>query len=100
MRVVILGDKDECLGFSLAGVEPHIIENEDGFLSSMQTLLSNEDIGIIIIVDRYFEFYSKHCSEQMKKKALPSVVFVPSIDKQYLQRDLKGFLANVLGIKL
>lgn len=100
MKVTIVGNKDECLGFSLAGVEPYTIDNENEFISSMEKLLKDKETGLIIVVDRYFEMYSKHFTNEAKKRALPAIVFVPSIDKQYLKRDLKGFLANVLGIKL
>ncbi len=100
MKVTIVGNKDECLGFSLAGALPQIVNSEDEFISDMEKLLKDTEIGIIIVVDRYFEMYSKHFTSETKKRALPAIVFVPSIDKQYLKRDLKGFLANVLGIKL
>lgn len=98
MKVVIVGNKDECLGFSLAGVEPKVVENKKDFITTIEHLYSDSEVGIIVVVDRYFEVYEKHFTK--KTSALPAVVFVPSIDKTYLKRDLKGFLANVLGIKL
>jgi V/A-type H+-transporting ATPase subunit F len=100
VKIIIVGNKDECLGFSLAGVEPKIVENEKDFIITIKTLLKDSQIGLIVVVDRYFEMYSEHFTDASKKRVLPAIVFVPSIDGRYLKRDLKGFLANVLGIKL
>lgn len=100
MKIIIVGNKDECLGFSLAGVQSEVIDDEKEFIATIKKLLADTSIGLIVIVDRYFELYSNYFSNTPKKSVLPSIVFIPSIDKRYLKRDLKGFLANVLGIKL
>ena len=100
MKIAVVGNADESLGFCLAGVIPKPVDNESEFIDVVQELYRDKQIGVIIIVDRYFDIYSQKFTKNSKKSALPAVVFVPSIDKKYLQRDLKGFLANVLGIKL
>lgn len=100
MKIAVIGNEDECLGFSLAGALPRAVTDEDEFVATAEELIRNKEVGVVIVADRYFETYSKHFEKRTKKSALPAVVFVPSINKKYLQRDLKGFLANVLGIKL
>lgn len=100
MKIAIVGNRDESLGFSLAGVIPFIVNDEKEFISTLTDLFKDKEIGVIIIVDRYFELFSKRFEKRLQKSALPSIVFIPSIDKTHEQLNLKEFLANALGIKL
>lgn len=100
MKLAIVGNSDESLGFSLAGAIPYRVENDKEFIETMKILFNDKEIGLIIIVDRFFDLFSKKFASSMKKSAIPAIVFIPSIDGVYLKQDLKGFLANVLGIKL
>ena len=100
MKLVIVGNEDECLGFSLAGVESVVVSDELVFIQEMKELLSNSEIGVIAVVDRYFSVFSENFSSVIKKKAIPAVVFIPSIDGIHHERSLKEYLASILGIRL
>ncbi|ACO04197.1 MAG TPA: hypothetical protein DEP48_09330 [Persephonella sp.] len=100
MRIFVLGNQDEIVGFSLAGVDTLEVSDEKDFIEKMDSLLSSDDVGIIAVVDRYFDTFQDNFSERVRKKAVPSVVFIPSIDGIHIKKDLKGFLAGVLGIRL
>lgn len=100
MKLVIVGNEDECLGFSLAGIQGVIVTDEDLFIKEMQHLLRDPDIGVIAVVDRYFSVFSEHFSEARKKHAIPAVVFIPSMDGIHHKTSLKEYLANILGIRL
>jgi len=100
MKLAIVGNSDESLGFSLAGATPYKVENDKEFIETVKMLLNDKEIGLIIVVDRFFDLFSKKFADAMKKSAIPAIVFIPSIDGIKVKRDLKGFLANVLGIKL
>ncbi len=99
MRLLFLGNKEECVGFALAGAESVTVESEEAFARQMEKLLADSRSGLIIAADRFFECYEKRFSKEGKKRAVPAVVFVPSIEGRHLERDIKGYLSGVLGIR-
>ncbi len=100
MKLLFLGNREECLGFALAGAEGVVVEDDDAFAEQMQKLLSESESGLIIAADRFFECYEKRLSKTIQKRAIPAVVFVPSIEGRHLERDIKRYLSGVLGIRL
>ena len=100
MKLVIVGNEDECLGFSLAGVEGIVVNDEPSFVEQMKQLFENPEIGVIAVVDRYFYVFSENFSTVIKKQAVPAVVFIPCIDGIHHESSLKEYLASILGIRL
>lgn len=96
----MVGNEDECLGFSLAGVESVIVEDERKFIEEMQQLFDDSEVGVIAVVDRYFSLFSERFSSVIEKRAVPAVVFIPSIDGTHHTSSLKEYLASILGIRL
>jgi len=100
VKLVVVGNEDECLGFSLAGVEGIVVSDESIFIEQMKQLLESPEIGVIAVVDRYFSVFSENFSSVIKKQAIPAVVFIPSIDGTHHETSLKEYLASILGIRL
>ena len=100
MKLVMVGNEDECLGFSLAGVEGVIAEDEKTFITQIQKLFDDSEVGVIAVSDRYFSLFSKRFSSELSKRAVPAVVFIPSIDGTHHTSSLKEYLASILGIRL
>ena len=100
MKLIVVGSEDECLGFSLAGVEAAEVDDDMMFIEKMKQLLEEKDIGVIAIVDKYFTLFSEHFSSVIEKRAIPAIVFIPSIDGIHHQSSLKEYLASILGIRL
>jgi len=100
MKLVMVGNEEECLGFSLAGVEGVIVEDERTFIEQMQQLFDDKEVGVIAIADRYFSLFSERFSSMIEKRAVPAVVFIPSMDGTHHTSSLKEYLANILGIRL
>jgi V/A-type H+-transporting ATPase subunit F len=97
MKIVLLGGKEECLGFSLCGIETVEVEN---FEEDLQKVLKNKQTGLVIIADRYYETFKSKFANYTKKNALPAIVFIPSFEKTHMRENIKGYLSNVLGIRL
>jgi len=100
MKLVIVGNEEECLGFSLAGVEGVVVEDDSMFVEQMQQLFSDHEIGVIAVADRYFSIFSERFSPVIEKRAVPAVVFIPSMDGTHHKSSLKEYLASILGIRL
>ena len=80
MKLVVVANEEECLGFSLAGVEGMVIEDEGMFVEKMQQLFSDTDVGVVAVTDRYFSVFAEHFSSRIEKQPIPAVVFIPSMD--------------------
>jgi len=100
MKLVMVGNEDECLGFSFAGVEGVIVEDVRTFIEEMQQLFDDGDVGVIAVADRYFALFSERFSSVIEKRAVPAVVFIPSMDGTHHTSSLKEYLASILGIRL
>ena len=100
MKLFFLGNPEECAGFSLAGAESIPVEEPSQFTDTMKRLLDNPESGVIIVADRFFGKYESTFSKRREKEAVPTVIFVPSIDGKHLQQTIKGYLSSVLGIRL
>jgi V/A-type H+-transporting ATPase subunit F len=100
MKLVVVGNEEESLGFSLAGIEGVVVEDEAMFVEQMQRLLESDEIGVIAVADRYFSIFAERFSTVIKTKAVPAVVFIPSIDGTHHEANLKEYLAAILGIRL
>jgi len=100
MKLVVVGNEDECLGFSLAGIDGIVVSDELVFIEKMKKLLENPEIGVVAVVDRYFHIFTENFSSAIKKQTIPAVVFIPSIDGIHHETSLKEYLAGILGIRL
>jgi len=100
MKLVVVGSEEESLGFSLAGIEGVVVEDEAMFLEKVPQLLHDRDVGVIAVADRYFSLFSEHFSSVTAKQAVPAVVFIPSMEGTHHEADLKEYLASILGIRL
>jgi len=100
MKLVVVGNEEECLGFSLAGVKGVVVDDEVMFVDEMQQLFNDHDIGVIAVADRYFSVFAERFSTVTQKRSIPAVVFIPSIDGTHHESSLKEYLAGILGIRL
>jgi len=100
MKLVVVGNEAECLGFSLAGVEGVAVTDEAEFVTQMARLFREKEIGVIVVADRYFTAFSHRFGPEQGSRAVPAVVFIPSIDKTHHEANLKEYLARILGIRL
>jgi len=100
MRMVFVGTDDECTGFGLAGVETVAVETEREFRDRMVELLKDQTVAVIVVSEKFVDFFDRNLKEKLGKKALPAIVFVPSFEGVTSKQSLKEFLASVLGIRL
>ncbi len=99
MRIVVFGNEDETAGFSLAGVDTVEVDQKS-FVQKFQEIYEREDVGIIVITDRFFDLFQKNFYEKMRKKAVPAVIFIPSFDGIHMKKSLKEFVADVIGVRI
>jgi len=77
MKIGVVGDFDTVAGFKLAGVrEAYEVNNKDEAAESLMKLIK-EDMGIIIITERFAEQIRIETAALMRGRALPLIVEIP-----------------------
>ncbi|MCS7122624.1 MAG: hypothetical protein NZ908_01555 [Candidatus Micrarchaeota archaeon] len=93
MKVCVLGRKDFCIGFYIAGIsDVYIVDTDTEFNHKLKTLLSDESIGIIILDDTLNITREVHKHYISKSKAI--IVYLNEIDQ--IKKELK----DALGIEV
>ncbi|WP_022846485.1 MULTISPECIES: V-type ATP synthase subunit F [unclassified Desulfurobacterium] len=100
MKIVFVGTEDECTGFKLAGLETAVAEDEASFRTVASEIITNPEVAVLVVSERFADAFDRELKKKLGKKALPAVVFVPSIDGTTSKQSLKEFLASVLGVRL
>ncbi len=105
-KVVVVGNKDMALGFSLAGVDESFAPTDE-YESKKQIdkLLESPDVGVILLSESIAEDIRDHLNEKQEKRKdtiYPVIVEIP--DKEGPIKDkqdpLKGKIKRAVGIDI
>ena len=77
MRFLTIGDEDMVLGFSLAGVEGKVVEGPDEAREVLREVLSDPDVGIIIISERIAWGMREEVDRYIYTHSFPLIIEVP-----------------------
>ncbi|MFW5928660.1 MAG: V-type ATP synthase subunit F [Thermoplasmatota archaeon] len=105
MKVVVVGDEDMALGFSLAGVDKTYVPSDDyDARKQLNHLLEEPDVGIILLSERIAEDIREHLQEKIKRKKelYPIIVEIPNKEGKLKDKEdpLKGKIRRAVGIDI
>ena len=101
MKYSIIGDEDTVIGFGILGVPGKVATNADEAQRAFQSLLDNQDVGIIIITERVADMIRPIVNKYLFTIGFPLVVEIP--DRHGTKPGRPGIkeMANAaIGIKL
>ncbi|MHB1356609.1 MAG: V-type ATP synthase subunit F [Anaerolineae bacterium] len=100
MKIVVIGNPDCVLGFSLAGISGHIVHNPDDLALALIETLSDKEIGLLL-VSSDVALWARDRIDLLKVNSIkPLVVEVPGESKQTSYPSLKEFVQRSVGISL
>jgi len=101
-KIVVVGDNPTCMGFRLAGVQNVYPEGEAGAQARIESLLSEPEIGIIIVNEKTMDFLDSRLKNRIAKVAKPVVIAVPDKDGPMEQGEdsLRSIVKKALGFEL
>lgn len=100
MKIVVIGNPDCVLGFSLAGISGHIVHNPDDLFLALKETLSDKEIGLLL-VSSDVALWAKDRIDLLKVNSIkPLVVEVPGESKQSSYPSLLEFVQRSVGISL
>ena len=79
MQIAVIGDADTVALFKLAGVSRAVVADDD-IAAQFDSLVSEEDVGVIIVTERIAQSIMKKITQIKLQKELPVIIEVP--DKQ------------------
>ncbi|MFP4403490.1 MAG: V-type ATP synthase subunit F [Candidatus Woesearchaeota archaeon] len=96
-KIAVLGDDKFSLGFELAGIKNSFKLSRDHPEETINELMSNDDIGLVIVEEKVLD----GLNEQLREKMLQSIepVFL-MISQQDTNEELKKLIKKSIGVDL
>jgi len=101
-KIVVVGDRDLCLGFGLAGVvESHEINDAAQVEPMLLLLMDREDVGMVILYDEFMNHLSVKLKNKLQTVTRPVLVTVPGkkgADEK--AESLQALIKKAIGVEL
>jgi vacuolar-type H+-ATPase subunit F/Vma7 len=100
MRIVVIGNADCVLGFSLAGISGQIVHGADELALALKETLSDKGIGLLL-VSSDVAVWARERIDRLKVTSIkPLVVEVPGETSETSYPSLQEFVQRSVGISL
>ena len=101
MKYFLLGDEDAVLGFGMVGVEGRTVLTREEAESAFAEVISDREIGIIIITERVADFIRSRITEFIFTVSFPLILEIPDRKgRQPGRPNIREMVNNAIGIKL
>ncbi len=102
MKTVVVGSKEICLGFRLAGIKEFVYRENVGNMSQLiEDMLKREDVGIIIMDSGSYSMLDWALKKRLETIAKPSIITVPDYGSNKMETEsLDVLVKRALGFDL
>ncbi len=101
MKVFTIGHQEAVLGFSLAGVDGHVVTSAEEANKALDEALASKDIGIILVTQDVARMLQERVENLKLHSTIPLVVEIPSpAGVPEDQPSLSELVLKAIGIKL
>ena len=77
MKLVVIGQPDAVLGFSLVGVHGQAVTSATEASQTLESALSDSDVGIILVTEDVANLIAPRMEQLMLHMTVPLVVVIP-----------------------
>ncbi len=100
MKIVVIGDEDTVLAFSVLGVTPVPVNSSSEMLKQFEKYMTERDIGLIILTENYAKDIEDTINSYRLKKPYPAVIRIPSRkERERVVLDYSRILKKVIGFR-
>ncbi|MGC8936159.1 MAG: V-type ATP synthase subunit F [Candidatus Methanomethylicaceae archaeon] len=99
MKILFIGDGTLSQGYRLAGAQGIPVSSEEEFLSSLESALKMEDVGVVLVDSDYSSMVRETISSLKIKRVLPVIIEVPG-RRTSAEVDLKSTISRMMGVKV
>lgn len=101
MRSYLICDSRELLiGMRLAGIEGVIVNTREKVLEEMKKVLSNEEIGIVIITEKVLSLAEEEIMKLKLERKYPLITAIPDKDNEKREDYIAKYIRESIGIKI
>ena len=101
MRILVIGNDDSILGFSLVGVDGRIVGGPEELAPALERALADKSVGLLLIT-RDVADWARERIDQLKVSSLaPLVVEIPGAEEApHAAQSLHEFVQRAIGVRL
>ena len=96
LKIAVIGDSDTAVGFRLAGADAFEANSLDEGERILKHVLSQDDVGVIIITKELAKGLAK-LIEEVEKKGLPIIVVIPGSTEIIDIPSLSEYVGELFG---
>ena len=100
MKVLVIGDPEAVLGFSLAGVSGRVATTADELNQALDEVQASKDVGIILVTQDVAQLIPVRMERLKLRSTIPLVVEIPAKGGAEGQESLGDIVLRAIGIKL
>ncbi len=100
MDIFVIGDEPAILGFSLVGIPGMVPKDQEGARSELESLLTREDIKIILITENWANPMRDFVDQLKMKSIRPLLMEIPSSKLEPQGKSLNELVKEALGVQL
>ena len=98
MKIAVIGEKDFTVGLQLGGVKAVYEVSETDYLQKFEECFNLENVGIIIMDEKYFKKLPHRIQKKIEKSISPVVVSISETDIG--GADIGALIKRSLGVDL
>ena len=102
MRFYLISDNSDALnGMRLAGIEGTVAHNAEEVREALQNVLTQKDIGIILVTEKIADAYQDDVDAARKNNAGTLIITIPSTaDNGAGTNRITRYLREAIGVKI
>lgn len=100
MRLLVIGDEDAVLGFSLVGVDGYSTTDPQDAQRKLDEVMQSRDTGLVLLTETLAQKLRTHVDNLRFGKALPLILEVPDGQTTLEVDAMRALVRRVLGISI
>lgn len=101
MKILVIGNYEAVLGFSLAGVQGKVANSAEEINQALDDALASSDIGIVLVTQDVSRLIPARMDQLQLRSTIPLVVEIPGPEGVSAdQPSLNDVVLRAIGVKI
>ena len=101
MKILVIGNQEAVLGFSLAGVQGQVVANIEETNQALDKALTSTEIGIVLVTQDVSRMIQPRMDQLQLRSTIPLVVEIPGPEGVSPdQPSLSDIVLRAIGVKI
>jgi V/A-type H+-transporting ATPase subunit F len=100
MRLLVLGEEEAVLGFSLAGIKGKVARFKEEVQRGLEEALQDPELGIVLITNDAANLIREEVDRLRLSTALPLILEIPGSKGPITKPTVRELVAQAVGVSL